>query len=410
MDAGRASSRRGLVQTGESVRIRFLLHKVHGQAGGVVTVTFDLAAELAKRHDVELVSVFGGDGDPVHTFPDGVAISSLIPATARSGTDTAPRREGDDDPSELVPKADRRYHHYNRHSDVVLADYLRSLEDGVLVTMQPALNIPAARVHSSRCVKVAQDHRPYRGRPRALLAAYQRHAAGLDMLLTLTDADAVMFRELLGDSVPVRALGNGTPEYSGALSDCTAKTVLAAGRLAPSKGFDVLVDAWALVAAQHPDWQLNIWGEGSHRASLATQISHLELEGQVHLQGFTRQLQEEMSRSSIFVLSSRAEGYPRVIVEAMACGVPVVSTDCPSGPREMIESGVDGLLVPSANPKALAAGIMDMIERGPEGRLQLGRAGLVRARARSQSVVAGEWESLLEDLVRQRSSRPPTQP
>ncbi|MGH3361677.1 MAG: glycosyltransferase, partial [Nocardioides sp.] len=91
--------------------------------------------------------------------------------------------------------------------------------------------------------------------------------------------------------------------------------------------------------------------------------------------------------------------YPRVILEAMACGLPVISTDCPSGPREMIDSGVDGVLVPTQDPQTLGTAISEMIERGPEGRRSIGMAGRARARGLSQSVVAEQWEDMFAELA-----------
>jgi glycosyltransferase involved in cell wall biosynthesis len=122
----------------------------------------------------------------------------------------------------------------------------------------------------------------------------------------------------------------------------------------------------------------------------------------VRLRGWTSALQEEMAKASLFVLSSRAEGYPRVILEAMACGLPVVSADCPSGPREMITSGVDGVLVPNEDPRALTVAISDMIRSGPEARRALGAAGLRRVEELDQREVARRWERLLSRLERRR--------
>ena len=386
------------------MKIRFLLHDVYGRGGGVVTVTLGLAAELARTHDVELVSLLGSNAPPVHPLPDGVRVRSLVPADE----DAEPlprrllRRWGSGRPSTLIPPAEPRYRQYDRYTDLVLRRYLRSVRDGVLVTMQPGLNIASARHGSAHCIRVAQDHRPFSGRPRGLLEAYRQHAAGLDVFLTLTRADAKRFRRMLGDRVVVRAMPNGSPPYDGPQSSQTSTTVVAAGRLARTKGFDVLVDAWARVAAVHPDWHLDIWGEGGSRAELEAQVARLGLTEQVRLRGFGTELHAEMSRASIFVLSSRAEGYPRVILEAMACGLPVVSTDCPSGPREMIDSGVDGVLVPVEDPDALGAAINAMIERGPEGRREMGRAGRERAEALSQPVVAQRWLKLFRQAAARR--------
>ena len=388
------------------MKVRFLLHDVYGPGGGVVTVTLALAEELAKRHDVELVSVFGSNRPSVHALPSNVRVTSLVrPARdAQGGLAGRARAWASSRPSRVIPTAERRHDQYSRYSDQVLRRYLRSLDGGVLVTMQPGLNVAAARLGTNRYVRIAQDHLPIKARPRQLLEAYQQHADGLDMFLVLTKADARRARRLLGDRVPVRSMGNGTPDYAGPHSTQENKTVAAAGRLARIKGFDLLIAAWVQVAAAHPDWQLEIWGEGGLRGELEQQIEELGLRDQVRLMGYSNQLEVELSRASLFVLSSRAEGWGMVLVEAMACAVPVISVDCPTGPREIVTSGVNGVLVPTEDPAALGAAINDMIERGPEARRDMGRAGLARARELSQSSVAERWESLFTELDAQRRS------
>lgn len=116
------------------------------------------------------------------------------------------------------------------------------------------------------------------------------------------------------------------------------------------------------------------------------------------LEGFSTSLQGEMAQGSLFVLSSRAEGYGMVLVEAMACGVPVVSTDCPAGPRDIITPGVDGLLVPNKDVDALAGAITEMIELDDDRRREMAEAALVTADKRSQAAVAAQWHDLLEQL------------
>ena len=383
------------------MKIRFLVHDAFGPGGGVITVTFALAEELAKSHDVELISTFGSEESSVHRLPAGVKVRSLVDPD-RLGGNAARRRLrswATKKPSRIIPEAEGRYAHYSLYTDFVLWRYLRSLRDGVLITMQPGLNVASARLGSKRYLRIAQDHVSFQARPRQLLESYRRYAGHLDMFLTLTKPDAKRFRKLLGGQVPVRAMGNGAPLYDGDPSALTSKTVVAAGRLSRIKGFDLLIAAWADVAAVHPDWQLQIWGEGGLRQELTQQIADLGLTGQVRLMGFSNQLFTEMSKASIFVLSSRVEGYGMVILEAMACGLPVVSTDCPSGPRAIIDSGRDGFLVPNKDPAALAAAINRLIEMGPEGRREIGQAGLARTRELSQPAVARRWEELMTELA-----------
>jgi len=373
----------------------------------VLTVTLALAAELAERHDVELVSLFGSDRPPVHPMPDGVAVRVLIPREPeRGGPRGWLRAWAEKRPTRVVPPREPRFDDYSLYTDLVLRRYLRSLRGGALVTMQPGLNIASARMGTDRYIRVAQDHRPFRSRPRPIREGYVAAASGLDMLLTLTNTDTKKVKKVVGGAVPVRTMPNGTPDLGGLQSAHTSRTVMAAGRLQRTKGFDVLVDAWVDVAAQHPDWRLQIWGEGEQRPALEQQIRDRGLADQVSLMGFSNQMHQELSTATLFVLSSRAEGYPRVIVEAMACGVPVVSTDCPNGPREMIQDGVDGILVPNEDAKALGAAIVDMIERGAERRREMGLVALENATARSQPVIAQRWVDLLDELAGARTQGP----
>jgi glycosyltransferase involved in cell wall biosynthesis len=209
----------------------------------------------------------------------------------------------------------------------------------------------------------------------------------------------------MGQRTRIETMSNGAPPHEGEPSRLDSKVVVAAGRLEASKGFDLLIDAWSKVAPEHPDWRLRIFGEGVLHGKLDKQVNRLGLAGKVELMGFTTQLQKEMVDSSLFVLSSRAEGYPMVLLEAMGCGLPLVSTDCPAGgPRDIIEEGVDGFLVPNEDVAGLATALNRAIELDPERRREMGRAALAKAQERSQVAVARKWSALFTEL--ENSKRP----
>ena len=124
----------------------------------------------------------------------------------------------------------------------------------------------------------------------------------------------------------------------------TQKRAIAVGRLSRQKGFDMLVEAWALIEKEVPDWKLDIYGQGPLQKELQGQIDGLGL-GNAELKGFSDDIHKEYMESSLFFLSSRYEGFVLVLMEAMATGPPAVSLRCKEGPEETIDNGINGYLV-----------------------------------------------------------------
>lgn len=139
--------------------------------------------------------------------------------------------------------------------------------------------------------------------------------------------------------------------------------ILAVGRLVPAKDFSTLISAFEKVVRVRPA-KLVILGEGDLRPLLTEQVHQLGIAEYVDMPGFDRNPFRYMKRASVFVLSSRYEGLPNALIQAMACGCPVVSTDCPSGPREILDNGRYGYLVPVGNAEAMASAILDVLEHG----------------------------------------------
>jgi glycosyltransferase involved in cell wall biosynthesis len=156
--------------------------------------------------------------------------------------------------------------------------------------------------------------------------------------------------------------------------------VLAAGRLHRQKGFDVLLEAFA-IARSEVDCRLVILGEGPERAALLARAERLGLSYDIDLPGFCANPFALMSRAGAFVLSSRWEGFPNALVEAMACGAPVIATDCPSGPHEILKGGEIGSLVPVDDARALGHALLFTLLSQPD-------TSQTRARAHSFSVTA----------------------
>lgn len=178
----------------------------------------------------------------------------------------------------------------------------------------------------------------------------------------------------------------------------THKLIVACGRLHPQKGFTDLITAMVAVRRQIPS-VLWILGEGESRSELTKQIESLGLTETVFLLGFKTNPYQYMAKADLFVLSSLFEGFGNVIVEAMACGTPVVSTDCPTGPAEIIESGVNGILVPPENPEALAEGIIRVLS-DTQLQQQLSQQGKIRSLDFSVAKIATMYGNLFQSLFK----------
>lgn len=149
-----------------------------------------------------------------------------------------------------------------------------------------------------------------------------------------------------------------------------SRSLIAVGRLDPRKGFDLLMKAFHRLRDKYPEWQLTILGEGEIRAELEELRSQLQLTDCVHLPGAVNNVRDYLAQAELFVVSSRVEGFPMGLCEAMACGLPVIATDCLSGPRDIIQDGIDGMLVKTEDLDALTAGL-DTLMSDPLKRQQL---------------------------------------
>ena len=175
--------------------------------------------------------------------------------------------------------------------------------------------------------------------------------------------------------------------------------VIAIGRLEAVKGFDMLLRAFAQIAQQHPGWSLMIIGDGSEREQLQELAAALHISDRVSWEGAVKEPEKELHRSDLFVLSSRYEGFPMALLEAMACGLPVVSFDCPSGPRAIIHDGEDGLLVPPNEIGGLAAAISRLMSSEDE-RKRLGEHATHVVERFGLEKIADMWNAVFEQAVR----------
>lgn len=220
----------------------------------------------------------------------------------------------------------------------------------------------------------------------------EKEVRRLDRFVVLTQQDASNWGRLENMTV----IPNPISFFPKTLSDGQAKQVIAVGRYTRQKGFDLLIRAWKIVNGRHPDWQLNIYGPGN-REEYQHMIENLHLSRAIHCNEASPDIYARYAEHSIFVLSSRYEGFGLVIAEAMATGLPAVSFRCPCGPEDIITDHEDGLLVENGNIESLAEAISYLIVH-PEERQQMGKRAVVSAQRYREDIIIQQWIQLFDSL------------
>jgi glycosyltransferase involved in cell wall biosynthesis len=195
------------------------------------------------------------------------------------------------------------------------------------------------------------------------------------------------------------------PPGYGISKDINKLSLISAGRLDHQKGFDLLLEAFARVRDRHSEWTLTILGEGPKRRELESLRNELGLDSCVFLPGRVEDVYQRLKRADLFVMPSRYEGFPNALCEAMSCGLPAISTDCPSGPKDIIDDDVNGLLVVNEDVTALAEAMDRLMGSEVERNRLAERAPEVTSRFGLEKVME-LWEDALVRVSWQRQTAP----
>lgn len=355
-------------------------------AGGAERVAVALLGELARRgHELTLVTLAGRDSD-VFAAPESVHRVALDQVGDSSGPLDALRRNGG------------RVAALRRAVATSAPDVVLSFQTTVNVTTLAAL------VGTGLPVVISERVDPrFHELPRtwaALRRIWYPRAASL--VVQTESLRSWATRAVLWGSIevipnPIAAVVQHPIQAKNA--SMGRQRLIAVGRLERQKGYDLLLEAFARCADAAPSWDLVIVGEGSCRGGLERQASRLGLDARVRFPGFSSDVSASLSKAHAYVLSSRYEGFPNALLEAMAHGLPVVATDCPSGPAEIIENDRNGLLAACGSVEHLAAQLTRALTDG-ELRRRLGCAALDVQRAYALETVADGWEGLLTSVAR----------
>jgi glycosyltransferase involved in cell wall biosynthesis len=387
---------------GAERRVTILLVSAWGM-GGTIRSVHNLAGYLAKTHDVEILSVFRRREEPFFKFAPGVKVTALddqrpgaTPARLRLLRNLLQGRA-----SVLMHPADRGAEACNLWADLMLVHKLRR-RAGFLIGTRPGLNLIAAELSPPGLTTIGEEQMHLGTHSRPLVWAMKRLYPRLDALAVLTERDLREYEKLLSgrreDGRPRLArIPNTVREMEGPRADLSAPVVIAAGRLTRQKGFDMLIPAFGPVAAAHPGWRLRICGSGDLHDDLQRLIEERGLSDVIELPG-AQDLADEMAKASIFVLSSRFEGFPLVLLEAMSKGMAVVAFDCPTGPAEVVDDHRNGILVPAGDIDALSAGI-DQLVQDEDLRRRCASAAVETARSYTMDAIGPRWDELLRELA-----------
>ncbi len=378
----------------ETPRDIFLVANNIDELGGVQRVTHNLATMLHERgHRVTVVGI----QHAVEAHDYGTRPYRWLVLNEEAEPPPPPKTGGLLAGVDPRVRAARERHHAARRTAVErLSSLFDVVDEGVVVVMQIHSMNWVAPARTGHLHVIGMSHESFD----ATLASsrwerVQRFYRDVDLMLLLTEHDAARF-ELEGFN-NVGVMPNSLSYYPEAASDQTTKVVVAAGRLAPEKGYDRLITAFGLVAGQHPDWTLTIWGSGPLKADLGKQVTAAGLEARVLLPGLAGDIETELLASSVFALSSIHEGLPMALAEGMACGLACVAFDCAPGVREIVTDGVDGLVVPPRNVEALAAGLSRLMGDA-DLRRRFGAAARQSVRRFAADEILARWEATF-DLV-----------
>lgn len=397
-------------RTPKRLRIAFVVHTIDGAAGterSVITQANALVA-LPEGHRVQVFSVLRTGDAPHHPIDPRVEVTHLVdvrdpesPRALRRGVATDEQaRVLSEREATLIPR--RWDATYDALTDAALTEFLPTVDDvDVLVTTIPELLAAVAQLAPRRVAVVHQEHR-----------ASSTRVYDLDTLLTFAPrADVVasltgsmndwLAAQLRGAAPDMVVMPNPLPTEDHPRSPLDQKVVVGAGRLSVEKRWEQVIDAFGTVADELPGWRLRIWGDGPRRESLLAMVRRRGLSDRVELPGSTDEMALEWSRSSLAVLASRAEGFPLVLQEAMAAGVPVVSYDVPAGPREIVTDGLDGFLVPPES----RAGLADAIRRlalDDDLRQRMGAAARLSSQQWAPDELAAQWVEVFHRAITRR--------
>lgn len=346
--------------------------------GGAENIIAKKANILASEyhHEVTIVSIYHDNRPPSYTLANGVKLVSLnIPFVSKHNNPIKKLINR----MLVMFKTIRKFQHIVNQINPDIIFFTMSM--GAL--MLPFCKTKAKKVYESH---TARQFTPYQ----KLFFITEKVA---DTIVCLSQGDAKEFRHTKNITI----IPNFIEQPYHYVDDYSVRKAIAVGRLEDQKGFDTLIDCWKSVVNKHPDWHLDIYGEGTQHAKLQQQINSLGLKSNITLCGRSNNIMEIYPKYSMHIMSSRYEGQGIALVEAQACGLPSVVTDFKYGASDIVQNGINGLIVRQYDNKALADAINTMIS-SEEMRQECGRNARIVGEQYYKENVFSKWISLISRL------------
>jgi len=244
-----------------------------------------------------------------------------------------------------------------------------------------------------KATTIACEHLNYMAAPKSARILRRVTYPFLKVIVTLTLSDVRHY----SFHKNVKVIPNSLSFVSNKQAELINKEILAVGRLTNQKGFDLLINAISLIKDDFNGWKVNIIGSGEDEDKLKKQIEKLNLQNIIRIYPPTKNIELEYQKASIYVMSSRYEGLPMVLIEAQTCGLPIVSFDCPEGPSEVIHNNDDGFLVENGNIENLSKAILELM-CNQEKRIQFGKKALENSNKYKPESIFTLWDNLFNTL------------
>lgn len=248
-------------------------------------------------------------------------------------------------------------------------------------------------------VRIGCEHINYDACPKLFRIIRYISYKKLDHVVLLTNDDKKKYH-FLGEGKPV-VIPNIRSFYPQTPASLENKRIISIGRLQMQKGYDILLDFAGNLRREIPGWTIDIYGEGSMETALKRKIIEKNLVGFIEIKKPIKNIQQEIMTSSIYLMTSRNEGLPMVLLEAQACGLPIVSFDCPEGPKDVVRDGVDGYLIPVGDTDTMMEKI-ESLTNSNELRKKMGRNARINSNQFSKEVIVARWIKLFEKAIKRR--------